>query len=193
VVRIDTDILDVKEYISSGILESYVLNVVSDQERREVECLSKIYPEIRTQLNEIEADMERLAEGWKMPAPADLKEHVMAAIQNVEQIPLDDKPQAKTEAKIVSLNRNASNQWRNIAAAAILAALTTGLLFFSQRSQMTELESNKAQLLTEAQKKRRTSHGDAKRTRAVPTRKRVLIERRNHCCGPHRYRGKSGF
>ena len=33
--------MNTKEYITSGILEEYVLGVVSDQERREIECLSK--------------------------------------------------------------------------------------------------------------------------------------------------------
>ena len=38
--------MNIPEYIDSGILESYALGSVSDQERREVECLSAIYPEV---------------------------------------------------------------------------------------------------------------------------------------------------
>ena len=45
--------MNVTEYIASGILESYVMGAVSDQEQREVDCLSSIYPEVRTELDEL--------------------------------------------------------------------------------------------------------------------------------------------
>ena len=44
--------VDVKAYIESGILESYVLGFASEQEVQEVRCLSHIYPEIAEELKE---------------------------------------------------------------------------------------------------------------------------------------------
>ena len=54
--------MDIKEYISSGILESYVLGNASEQERREVECISSIYPEIRQELDALSRSLEKYAE-----------------------------------------------------------------------------------------------------------------------------------
>ena len=54
--------MNVPEYIASGILESYVTGAVSDQERREVECMSAIYPEIRQELDELASSLELIYE-----------------------------------------------------------------------------------------------------------------------------------
>ncbi|GAB3919639.1 anti-sigma factor [Larkinella terrae] len=65
--------MNTKEYIESGILEEYVLGTVSPQEKREVECLSSIYPEIRAELDTLSAAMEQYAQTLRREPPADVK------------------------------------------------------------------------------------------------------------------------
>ena len=42
--------MNINDYISSGILEQYVLGDISPQEKKEVECMSHIYPELQEEL-----------------------------------------------------------------------------------------------------------------------------------------------
>lgn len=65
--------MNTKEYIESGILEEYVLGTVSPQEKREVECMSSIYPEIRAELDTLSVAMEQYAQTLRREPPADIK------------------------------------------------------------------------------------------------------------------------
>jgi len=81
--------MDVKAYIETGILEQYALGDVSDQERREVECMSKIYPEIKSALEEAELDMEMLAQMGAVKAPSGLKANIMVEMGKHDQLPAE--------------------------------------------------------------------------------------------------------
>ncbi|MEJ0031716.1 MAG: hypothetical protein WDO15_15660 [Bacteroidota bacterium] len=50
--------MNIKEYISSGILESYALNELTEVERIEVERNLAQYPELRKELALVEETME---------------------------------------------------------------------------------------------------------------------------------------
>ncbi|GAA4335037.1 hypothetical protein GCM10023149_42750 [Mucilaginibacter gynuensis] len=59
-----------QEYINSGILETYVLGCASEEEAREVLYMKEQHPEIRSALEQLEIDMERIAEaGALLPPP----------------------------------------------------------------------------------------------------------------------------
>jgi anti-sigma-K factor RskA len=73
--------MNVAEYITSGILESYALGTVNDQERREVECLSSIYPDIRTELDELSEALEKYALAQSIEPPALVKEKILQQLQ----------------------------------------------------------------------------------------------------------------
>ncbi|MFD2145793.1 hypothetical protein [Mucilaginibacter antarcticus] len=64
--------MKIKEYIESGVLESYVLGSASEEETRELLRLKKQYPEVRDALFEVELDMERLAQHIAIPPPPNM-------------------------------------------------------------------------------------------------------------------------
>ena len=70
--------MNTQDYIESGILEEYVLGVTSPQERKEVECLSSIYPEVKAELVRLEQSLEQYALLHQTPAPARLKNDIFA-------------------------------------------------------------------------------------------------------------------
>lgn len=72
--------MNTTEYIASGILESYVMGAVSDQERREVDCLSAIYPEIRQELDTLSLAIESYAQLHSVEPPAALKAKIMSQL-----------------------------------------------------------------------------------------------------------------
>lgn len=72
--------MNVPEYIASGILESYVLGAVSEQEQQEVNCLSSIYPEIQEELDQLTLAFEQYALLNSVEPPAGLKDSIMAQL-----------------------------------------------------------------------------------------------------------------
>lgn len=84
--------MNVTEYIASGILESYVLGAVSDQERREVECLSSIYPEIRQELDDLSAALEEYTHAYSVEPPESIKEKLMGQLEFKQPAPTIVRP-----------------------------------------------------------------------------------------------------
>ncbi len=79
--------MNVPEYIASGILESYVLGAVSEQERREVNCLSAIYPEVKEELDQLTLALEQYALLNSVEPPAELKNSIMAQLDFTKPAP----------------------------------------------------------------------------------------------------------
>lgn len=61
--------MTIKEYLESGILESYVLGSASEAEALELLELKKQHPEIQNALYELETDIERLAQYMAIQPP----------------------------------------------------------------------------------------------------------------------------
>lgn len=61
----------IQKYINSGILETYVMGIASEEEVRELMRLKAAYPEVNDALQQLEADMERIAGYMAIPPPPD--------------------------------------------------------------------------------------------------------------------------
>ncbi len=72
--------MDIKEYISSGILESYVLGHTSEAEAKELEILAKKHPEVQEELDAIRAALETYAVDFAVAPPAQLKARILDSI-----------------------------------------------------------------------------------------------------------------
>ena len=86
--------MNIKAYISSGILEHYVLGLASAKERKEVEMYSKIHPEIKKELNSIELAMEQYAQLQAIETPTGIDSKINAKIDELEKpaLNLTQKP-----------------------------------------------------------------------------------------------------
>lgn len=121
--------MDIKEYIESGILESYVLGFASPQEIREVECMSAIYPELKQELVAQQTSIEKFVTSIAVTPPYDLKTRIFEKIQGREQegiAPAKVTP-TKEEAKIVPM----ANPWIKYVAAASVVGLLVGAYFYT--------------------------------------------------------------
>jgi len=101
--------LNIKEYISSGIIESYVLNLASDEERREFEALSLQYPDLVQARIEFELLLENQSLENAITPPVEMKAKIFDEISN--------------RSKIISLQNNSPkkiNWWKYVAAACLL-------------------------------------------------------------------------
>jgi anti-sigma-K factor RskA len=131
--------MNIPDYITSGILESYALGTVSDQERREVECLSGIYPEIREELDRLTLALENYALLHSIEPPANMQERIRARLTMGQPAPQAD---AQPEGKVIPMYRE-----RPIFQGAWITAAAVGLAmiifsFYLIRQVWGEQEKN---------------------------------------------------
>jgi anti-sigma-K factor RskA len=78
--------VNIQEYISSGIIESYVLGLASPEERTAFEENCRLYPELVEARHAFELSLEKLAmENAVTPAPS-LKEKIMESIREKQPV-----------------------------------------------------------------------------------------------------------
>lgn len=131
--------MNTKEYISSGIIESYILGFASPEEAGILECVMKNNAEVKAAFEEAQKILEELADAQAIKPPDDLKSKVWNKIQNERQeivnkiveseIPLE-KPQE--EIRVIG-----NTNWKLFAAAAsvlFLVSLAGNLFWMNDQS-----------------------------------------------------------
>ena len=132
--------MNIKEYISSGIVESYVLGLASEQERAEFEQLCLQYPELIAARNDFEEKLEKQAFQQAITPPAFLKEKVMVNIH--------DQVSPAKEAKIITMDtRPRSSNWlRFVAAASVILLLASTYFVYDLYSKNQKLQRSTSQM-----------------------------------------------
>ena len=73
--------MDIKSYIESGILEGYILNAISDDDRASVEKMLSIHKEVRDELLLIEKSLEVYTTESSLTPPSHIKENILDEIE----------------------------------------------------------------------------------------------------------------
>ena len=122
--------MNIQEYISGGIVESYVLGLASEEERREFEERCRQYPELLQARIDFELALEKQALAHAETPKPSVKEQFLATIAREKKV--DPAPVRKL------------NGWR-IAAAACLALLAgSAYLNFTLTNTNRQLRSETA-------------------------------------------------
>jgi anti-sigma-K factor RskA len=122
--------VNIREYISSGILEAYALGELSEKERNEVEKNLVQHPELREELALIEVAQEAFLMQTAIKPRAALKDELFAKIS-------DRKP----GAKVVPMKAGNIAFWKWMAAASITLAVITSYLAINYRSKLQSTQS----------------------------------------------------
>lgn len=143
---------NIKTYIESGILELYVLGDLSAEERLAVEEMSKLHPEVKAELEEIEKVMENMAMDLAVEPSTPVKANFFNQItfSDEEEIAAPKQPlNPNTEAKVVSLNSNKLNFYKYSFAAclallvlSIVAIINLSSSLKDSRQQIAQLQSS---------------------------------------------------
>lgn len=143
------DIVDINEYIASGILESVTLGLASPQEVQEVACLSKIYPEIQAEFVRIQKKCEEMMLESAVAPDSAIRASIL---KTISETPQDKAPEAsKQEAKIISMKpapeiTGVSPMWKMMAAASLILTLGIGSLWFISNREVKRLDSSLASM-----------------------------------------------
>lgn len=82
--------MKINEYIESGILESYVFGSASEAEINELLYLKTRHPEIQTALDDLEIDVERIAQHMAVPPPPGFWFRIESEINELVETPRAD-------------------------------------------------------------------------------------------------------
>ncbi|MEO8147574.1 MAG: anti-sigma factor [Bacteroidia bacterium] len=128
--------MDIPAYISSGILESYLLGLTAPEETKEVESLARQYPAIRIELNKIEDAINDYASLYSQTPPANVRDKIFASV-DAKYIA---SPTVKNETKVVSINKSQSSSsssgFKWLAAAASVALLVSAGYNYQQHKDL---------------------------------------------------------
>lgn len=126
--------MNLKEYISNGIVESYVLGLATEAERAEFEIMCQQYPEVAQAREQFELSLEAVLMEDTAPVPLFVKEQVLTAIQ--QQTALNKTVEEATdETPVLSMG-----VWKWLAAACFVLFLGSGYLYFTTKQQNNELQ-----------------------------------------------------
>lgn len=143
--------MDIKAYIESGVIESYVLGMAEAQEAAELEQLSRQYPEIRQAIDKFEAALEKTALAAATPPPAYVKQELFTSLAG-------EFSDEKESATLVAMPGANFGWTRYVAAASVILLVVSAALnvyFYSQfRSTATAYQAlliEKSSLLADNQ------------------------------------------
>jgi len=108
--------LDIKEYISSGILESYILGLASQEEASILECVMKNNAEVKAAFEEAQITFEMLATSQAVAPPHDLKAKIWDKIQQESVVVNNENIVVKKENNISELSEQKDqdqSKWMN--------------------------------------------------------------------------------
>lgn len=129
--------MDIKEYISSGIIEAYVMGLASEEEIRILDCIQSNNPEVKQAILDAQNTLEDFASQQAIAPPPALKSVIWAKISEenqenneieesiVEPVTTSLYPSQSTENNIVPL------KWFAIAASILLVASISLNLYFN--------------------------------------------------------------
>ena len=79
-------IINIQEYINSGILEQYALGMTNVEQNVEIAEALKQYPELQKELSEIENSLELFAKQYAKPMPDYLKGRILRSIEKEKSL-----------------------------------------------------------------------------------------------------------
>ena len=113
--------MNIQEYISSGILESYVLGALSKVEAAEVESMASKNPEVKEEIRRIEEGLFKYAEAHAVSPKPELKNKILKKIRVGENT---------GEAKVISLTKKNQIAEYLAAASISIAILSAGAAYY---------------------------------------------------------------
>lgn len=125
--------MDIQKYIESGILDNYVLGLLSDKEVKEVEQILLKFPELKIELNQIEDALAIYAQAKAIPMPKGLSEQILQSIENIESNPSNISDTTPLAAKPKSSKSS-------IILGTLLGLSLLGSFFLFQQKQDTDQE-----------------------------------------------------
>lgn len=122
--------MNTQEYISSGILELYVMNTLGRKETAEVEQMANAYPEIKAEIELIESQMEEYAGAHAIQPSDSVKKSLFDKIDALEQVEINNTKKAGNfSAPIIPIGGRKNSSMYSIAASITFGLVSVGVAY----------------------------------------------------------------
>jgi len=138
--------VNVKDYIESGIIESYVMGLASEPERAEFERYCAQYPELVAARRKFEEKLEAYAAENAVPPPPEVKVKVLEAVGQETRAASSSIPPKIINMENAKTPVRQSGMLRFVAAASVLLLIGLGYLYYQAREDNKELTAAKDRL-----------------------------------------------
>jgi anti-sigma-K factor RskA len=138
--------VNLKDYIASGIIESYVMGLASESERAEFEQMCAQYPELVAERRKFEESLEAFASGQAETPPAEVRAKIFEAIGDpgLRAVSSSNPPKGIVPMEN-SKSPRSSGLLRFVAAAAVILLVGMVVLYYQVSRHNKELaDANKA-------------------------------------------------
>lgn len=153
--------MEVKEIISSGLLELYATGLASSEEAVQVLQWAGQYTEVAEELNQIQAGLDMFTSAYAMQPDPSVKDKIFARINEGDTAKVVPFVNSKEDqvAKVIPI----SSFWKRAAAASVVLLLGSAVLNISQYKKNNDIaaELNQSkQLLSSLEDKSRLMEND---------------------------------
>ena len=133
--------MKINEIRESGMIEYYVLGLLTDEDVKKVEGFLMQYPELRRDYLEIQASMQAYAKSMGIQPKNNLEDAILKEIKKSgDKTPIEDD-RAKKQTDVSSVNTGSSGLFRNL----LMMALGLAALFFAWKANNTNSTVNDLQ------------------------------------------------
>ena len=138
--------MNIQEYISSGIVESYVLGLASPEEAAEFEMMCATHHEVKLARDTFELQLEQAAVANGIAPPRHLKSKIFGEIEieseNAGPRKIVAEPEVEQPGRVISIGF-----WKIAAAASIILLIGSAVLNFYFFNKYSKYKSDYAELV----------------------------------------------
>ena len=131
--------MDIKTYISSGVIENYVLGNISQEESSILECVMQNNPDVQTAVTEYQLILEELATKTAIQPPSYIKAELLKKLDFNANLETSGKIIPMVKKEIPAKTSTAIPTWMMVASVALLFGL--GYLGYEVNSKNQQLET----------------------------------------------------
>jgi anti-sigma-K factor RskA len=132
--------MDVKEYISSGIIELYVMGSLTPSEMKEVEVVALSHPEVANEIRLVQQSLNGYAGAHARNPRPSLRAEIMKAVEDSGE---DEK------GKVINIQSSSSPVLRLLVAACLVMLLISAFTIYSLYTKWKAAENSYVSLMNE--------------------------------------------
>jgi anti-sigma-K factor RskA len=137
--------MNIKEYIQSGIIESYVLGLADAEESAELEQLRMQHPEIEQAIRAFEQELERSATQNAVPVNADIKANLFDQLGLKPDVAVDNT-KLTDDPKVIQLESGGKTPFiKYLAAASVILFVISAVFNIYTYNKYKNLEAENRQ------------------------------------------------
>ena len=139
--------MNLKDYIASGIIESYVMGLASESERAEFEQMCTQHPELVAERRKFEERLEHHTSEHAVVPPSEVKVKIFEALGNIDSRPMSSSNPPKGIITMENAKSPRNAGWlRFAAAAAVILLIGTVVLYYQASQEIKDLKASNQDL-----------------------------------------------